>query len=230
MIEPDSADLVGVFVDHSLYTGNITNHHDDSHPQADLKSQVEQWTVFRENQGSAESEKQQREDSTIYVIQFGFWDIWSSTSKHKETAKYTILESIDVIFSALDFLADSTENLMGIRVILALAPDISFLPGYSRNNQDQRHAVALTGLWNTALTERAETWGRGEIYLYDINHFMLDHIRTHQLAVVGLSDAEGLGTQSPMFENVETACASVFETEAAVPGTTCPTPETHLFW
>lgn len=201
-----------------------------SQRQADLKSQVEQWTVAQESRQLSETAKQQRDESTVYVMQFGFWDIWSSANQDKETASYAIAESIDVIFSALDFLADSSEITPGLRVILTLAPDISFLPGYSRNNVEQRHAIALTDLWNTALTERAEHWGRGEIYLYDVNNFMLDHIRTHQMSVVGLSDSEGLGTQDPMFEDVETACASVFETETALPGTVCQKPDDHLFW
>lgn len=217
-------------MDRSLYAHDIPNDREAFQPQADLKLQVDQWTAIREGQAFSEIHRQQRDSSTIFVIQFGFWDIWSSTNKQKETAKYAVMESVDVIFSALDYLADSSENSIGVRVILALAPDISFLPGYSRNNQDQRHAVALTELWNTALTERAENWGRGEIYLYDINHFMLDHIRTHQLAVVGLSDAEGLGTQIPVFENVETACASVFETEMGRRETNCSMPEKYLFW
>ena len=218
-----------MFVDNTLHNDNVPTTSAPTQRQADFATQFQQWRQIEEAQMPGR-EKQSQDGHAIFVINFGLWDIWSLAYRSKRDAAFVVNASIDSIFQALDSLADERQNSTDLRVMLTLAPDVTFLPGYAKSNVEQRHAVALMDYWNTELSDRAEGWGRGEIYLYDVNTFMLDHIRAQQMHSMGFTDSTGLGTDLPAFNDVTNSCMRGSVHELGTAEFECNRPNDFLFW
>lgn len=77
-----------------------------------------------------------------------------------------------------------------------------------------------------------EKWGKGTIYLFDTETFLVDIIRDRQLYLVGIEESNGLGrNQDPGWENVEDACVESKQQWVVTSETKrCENPDKYLFW
>ncbi|THC94393.1 hypothetical protein EYZ11_006122 [Aspergillus tanneri] len=208
-------------------------------PVADFKTQVGRWTAAEseilEQLAGDEGAIINRLNRTIVAVSFGVWDLWNMMGKDYDEALKSVDHSIDVIFEQLDSLSQSlgTEEL---KVILTLAPDVSFFPAFKPAGEKRvtrhKHIVLIMDHWNKRLRESAEKWNHGIIYLFDTNSFLVDLIRDRQLYDAGIEEANGLGKNlNPGWENVDGPCVEngqqlVVTSEVKK----CENPEKYLFW
>lgn len=157
---------------------------------ADFKAQVQQWIAFEKQQIGTGRETEAAKLGTVFIVWFSLWDVWYLSGANLEMARTAIRKTLDVLFEQLDTLAENWSSK--IRVIMPEAVDITFLPAWSRTRTtpggsdlqavDQRNAVLLVEQWNHILDRRASRWSKGDIYIYNINDWLLDQIRQAQLA------------------------------------------------
>jgi HMG box factor len=206
-------------------------------PLADFKAQVHQWVEAEATaiQQLDEEVIHSRRNHTILVVSFGVWDLWNVIEKDYETATKSIDRSIQIITEQLDLLSQNW-GPDGLKLILTLAPDVTFLPAFRPLGEKHigryKAAVKLVARWNRKLRAAAEQWGRGTIYLFDTEAFLTDLIRDRQLSGAGVEQANGLGkNQDPGWENVEEACvASNPQWAVTSESKRCEAPEKYLFW
>lgn len=202
---------------------------------ADFKTQLRQWLDAESPTlaGLSEEQVKFRQEHTIFVVSFGIWDVWDLVSKSNyDDAVGSLERRIKTIMEQLDQLSDrwgSTE----LKVILTQVVDVTFLPGFTASGDEYKNAVNLLGQWNRSLRHAAQDWGRGRIYLFDTNVFVLDRIRDWQLYAAGIEEENGLGKNlDPGWENIADPCV---ESGSGIKvmmskSKTCEHPEKYLFW
>ncbi|KAL2862864.1 uncharacterized protein BJX67DRAFT_365424 [Aspergillus lucknowensis] len=206
-------------------------------PLADFKTQLKQW-VATESKAIKQLDDEvlhARRNNSIVVVSFGVWDLWNVIEKDYDLATKSIDRSVGAITEQLDLLSQNWGS-DDLKIILTLAPDVTFLPAFrplgDKHVSRYKDTVRLVQQWNSKLRNAAEQWGRGTIYLFDTESFLTDLIRDRQLYAAGLEDANGLGkNQDPGWENVDSACV---ETSPRWTATSerkqCAHPEKYLFW
>lgn len=203
----------------------------DGAPLADLRSQMNQWLQAEQTAIHAMPEEavQMRQNNTIISVCFGVWDIWNLMEKEYDDAKVSVDHNIGTIFEQLNNLSDGW-GTKDMKVILTMAPDVTFFPAFEPTSERQKNAVKLIEYWNNNLRKAAEEWDSGTIYLFDTNAFMLDQIRDWQLFAAGIEDAHGLGKNDPGWENVSGSCVQGHTSLLSWTGKHCEHPEKYLFW
>lgn len=201
-------------------------------PLADLKQQVGNWAELSQKYNAllTPEELVHEKNNTIFVIQFGLWDLWHTVNSDKsfDAAKAAIDNSLNVVFDQLRVLADSFGS-KEIKVIMMTTADITFLPAYTPGTLKQRDVVELSQHWNRELRSKAEGWSDALIYLFDVNAFMLDQIRDRQLFNAGM--LEKASGEEPQWENVKRPCVEDGrEHQVFLSSGQCSNPEKFLFW
>ncbi|KAL2835190.1 hypothetical protein BDW59DRAFT_4939 [Aspergillus cavernicola] len=226
---------IGSIVDNEELSDTFLNMYKS--PLADLKSQVNQW-LATETKAVLQLDDEvvhDRRNRTIVVVSFGVWDLWNAIGKDYEVATKSIDHSVEIMMEQLDLLSQNW-GPDDLKIILTLAPDVTFLPGFrplgDQHVSQYKEAVKLVERWNTKLRGAAEQWGKGTIYLFDTEAFLIDLIRDRQLYAAGVEEANGLGkNQDPGWENVEDACVeSSQQWVVTSEGKRCEDPEKYLFW
>lgn len=204
----------------------------------DFKTQLQRWLQAESPtlEGLSAEQIQSRQERTIFVVSFGFWDVWGLVAKAKDysTAASSINRRIKSLIEQLDRLSEGWGST-SVKVILMQTADVTFLPGFPATGGDEyKTAVRIVTQWNKRLRQEAEQWQRGTIYLFDTNAFMLDRIRDRQLYAAGIEEENGLGKNlDPGWENVGDACVEIgskLEVMMSKEGEMCEHPEKYLFW
>ena len=203
-------------------------------PVADFKHQVQKW-VDNESAAllnSSEEGIRSRQNSTIFVVSFGVWDIWDLVGQDYNKAMASVDRSIDVLMGQLDVLSEGW-NTNDFKVILTLTPDVTFLPAFKstakKNPNQQKDTVKIVQYWNDKLRAAAEQWKFGTIHLFDINEFMVGLIRDWQLIAEGVED-ERTGKEDTRWENVNEPCVTTRRQWVTTSEQECENPEKYLFW
>ena len=203
-------------------------------PVADFKHQVQKW-VDNESAAllnSSEEGIRSRQNSTIFVVSFGVWDIWDLVGQDYNKAMASVDSSIDVLMGQLDVLSEGW-NTNDFKVILTLTPDVTFLPAFKstakKNPNQQKDTVKIVQYWNDKLRAAAEQWKFGTIHLFDINEFMVGLIRDWQLIAEGVED-ERTGKEDTRWENVNEPCVTTRRQWVTTSEQECENPEKYLFW
>eukprot|EP00136_Aspergillus_niger_P009731 XP_001401947.2 hypothetical protein ANI_1_958184 [Aspergillus niger CBS 513.88] len=226
---------IGSVVDNTELSGSLLNLYKS--PLADLKAQVANW-IAAETEATREMDAtaiSMRQNGTVVVVSFGVWDLWNVMAKTYEDASHAVDRNIKVIMEELNLLAE-TWGSNDLKIILTLAPDVTFLPAYRAQGAPQitkhKDAVRIADYWNGELRNNAEDWSNGTIYLFDTNSFLADQIRDWQLFAAGIEEENGLGrNEDPGWENVEDACVQSSQQWMVTSGAQqCDRPEKFLFW
>ncbi|KAF2200507.1 hypothetical protein GQ43DRAFT_70969 [Delitschia confertaspora ATCC 74209] len=233
--------IIGSLVDSDIYDNATAEGRIETLALFDFKTQVQQFLAF-DKQSSRMSGRRTRQEASTFTVFFGIWDIWEYAVFSKDTAIHAINLSIDELFRNLDLLA---ERMGGpITVVIPRVPDVTFLPRFqSRKYQnaasfghDQHQYVYLSTYWNTILSETALLWRNGDVFIPGLNNIIVDQIRAKQLHSSRVSDANGLGKLTPLFDDVEKPCkpleAQSKDGEETHAGSAerCLEPDRHLFW
>ncbi|GCB23609.1 hypothetical protein AAWM_06494 [Aspergillus awamori] len=226
---------IGSVVDNTELSGSLLNLYKS--PLADLKAQVANWIAAETEatRGMDATAIGMRQNRTIVVVSFGVWDLWNVMAKTYEDASHAVDRNIKVIMEELNLLAE-TWGSNDLKIILTLAPDVTFLPAYRAQGAPQitkhKDAVRIADYWNGELRNNAEDWSNGTIYLFDTNSFLADQIRDWQLFAAGIEEENGLGrNEDPGWENVEDACVQSSQQWMVTSGAQqCDRPEKFLFW
>lgn len=208
-------------------------------PLADLTTQIRQWVNF-EKQKKLMPTRHFRKEQTVFTVFFGLWDLWHYTDLDMNSAQKAIDETITELFVQLDYLAEQAKT--PIRVVLPSAIDITLLPGFQEKveksgdryfPQEQHRAIFLMHYWNTILSQIATKWDGGSLYMPDLNAWLVERIREHQLWSAGISDASGAGEQRPLFDEVSKPCTSATNSTSGEPLSEekgCQEASKYLFW
>lgn len=206
-------------------------------PVADFKSQVKQWLAAEAKavESLDENAIHDRHNRTILVVSFGVWDLWNMIEQDYETATKSVDHSVEIIMEQLDMLSENWGN-DDLKIILTLVPDVTFLPAFrplgDQHVSQHKETVKLVTHWNSKLKSAVEKWGKGTIYLFDTEAFLVDLIRDRQLYSVGIEESNGMGrNQDPGWENVEDACVESKQQWVVTSETKrCENPDKYLFW
>jgi hypothetical protein len=220
---------VGSLVDSDVFT---TNERDKTLTLFDFKTQVQQFINYDQRKPIFPIFVLRRE-WTIFTVFFGIWDLLEYTSMEKADALHAIDRSIESLLHTLDTLAGHVG--IPIKVVIPKVVDVTFLPRFQlRRNyssgdfaHDQHQSVFLWTYWNTVLSQKAAEWGRGHLYMPDLNGIVMNEIKANQFYTRHISDAAGTGKQTPLFDEVETPCLSVMPNAAVEK---CFDPARYLFW
>jgi hypothetical protein len=157
----------GALIDSSLYNATVT---DTSAPVLpDLSSQVSSYLALLPDI---------RSSKTLFVLNFGLWDIYTYASLSQHDSLKLITESIEMIFTQLDRIITARHELDhanhveskpdGIQVVLSKQIDPSLLPGWrslrpaplapTSQSEEQKNAVFLTDRFNNLLEKRISDW------------------------------------------------------------------------
>ncbi|KAI9839564.1 MAG: hypothetical protein M1819_002190 [Sarea resinae] len=214
-------------------------------PLADLKAQIVQWSEFEKRRVvPADIDMDAERNGTVFVIQFGLWDIWHySEWRTKGAASLAIRSSMDEFSRQLDVLANLWPT--HLKVIIPNVIDPTFLPGWHGTRttprgtdlraDSQRLAVDLVVQWNNQLDTIAQEWANGTIYIFDTQSWLIDQIREHQMHSQHQHDINGWGTKKPMWDDVHVACIGGGDQEHHVEGESrggqiqCKRPDKYLF-
>jgi hypothetical protein len=235
---------IGSVVDSEVFANVTAGLRNETLALFDFKTQVQQFIEFEkiEKTQTRIGEVANDDKWTIFTILFGLWDLWEYSMLDKAEAVHAMDRSVEELFHNLNLLADHVGG--PIRVVLPKIMDVTFLPRFQMRKtnlddifaQDQHQLVFLWTYWNTALSQRAAEWKGGDIYMPDLNSIVMDQVRAKQLYSKQISDAAGVGKQSPLFDEVEKPCLSSLKTGdgIAVLQTAdvekCFDPAKHLFW
>ena len=206
-------------------------------PLADLKTQVQQWLKFEKQQYDNSRVKGLERNGTVFTMWFSLWDLWYYSEKTIDEAEVAVLKTLDTLFEQLDLIAENWPSEM--KIIIPEAIDTTFLPGWfslrtgprgtDPHGECQRNAVLLVEQWNRALDMRATRWTGGSMYIYNTNEWLLDQVREQQLYTSHLSDANGMGSSQPSWDNVRSGCVEV-SNDVGESVSRCTNPNTYLFW
>ena len=230
-----SGNYIGSVVDNTELSGSLLNLYKT--PLADLKAQIANW-ITAETEAVKEMDDEaigMRQNRTIVVVSFGVWDLWNVIGRTYEDASKAVDRNVGVIMDQLNLLAE-TWGSNELKIILTLAPDVTFLPAYRAQGEPQitkhKDAIRIMEYWNGELRNNAEDWANGTIYLFDTNSFLADQIRDWQLFAAGIEETNGLGkNEDPGWENVEDACVQSSQQWVMTSDTSeCDRPEKFLFW
>lgn len=188
--------------------------------------------------------------STLFVISYGFWDIYHLASLEYGQAQKLTDDAVDALIAQLDILyalhsrdaiaSAAIQNGTSVAPFRAVVPkllDPSLVPGWltraippkpSSVAEHQKQAVYLTDRWNSRLQNALGKWeGEGDVHkkvlCYDLPQHVLDLLVEHQLEDAGLSDGAGLGKGESPFESVAEPCVGDDKK-------VCTEPEQYLFW
>lgn len=232
--------LVGSVVDSEIYANATANKRNETLALFDFKAQVQQFIDFEKRESVIPDRLRKSNQSTIFTVFFGLWDLLEYSALEKADALYAIDRSIEELFHNLNILAEHTSGT--VKVILPKVMDLTFLPRFHQMRRDdsspiiaqrQHQSVFLSTYWNTALSQAALDWGRGDLYMPNLNSMVMNQVRAQQLHSKHISDAFGYGKQKPLFDEVEQPCLSL-ETNGnslqAADVKKCFNPTRHLFW
>ena len=182
-------------------------------------------------------------NDTIFVFDFGLWDIWKVALAEGEDGDHIVKTSIDIIFSALDYLDGMRDNQTNgiatqqgpvLKAILPFVIDMTFLPGYSKNVEVEKRTVDLVKVWNSNLAERAQDWEKSDLFLYDTNDFMIQHIKKRQMISVNAEHPTRDTDKQPTFSDVSSSCLARSENTTTISKfdqkVVCAAPDDFLFW
>ena len=227
-------------VENGLHTHGNFEKLQSKKPAADLPAQVREWAIQKaQDDHDAPSEGPDgAAKRTIFVLEFGVWDIWQAVKENPDGAKDIVTSSIDIIFRSLDDIHEiqmerSKNTTSTMMAVVPLVIDMTFLPGYTQDPRTMMRTVELIKLWNSQLTTKATEWRGGDLFLYDMNGFILDHIRARQMLTVNAVHSSKNGSDQPLFANVATSCTGHHINRTGT-GTEakkiCSNPDDHLFW
>ena len=210
-----------------------------SEPLADLKTQVQQWLRFEQQQYGTSRVSEVERNGTIFTIWLSLWDLWYYAEKEHSNAEWAVTKTMDILFDQLDIIAENWPSEM--KIIMPEAIDLSFLPAWhntriGRSGTDQkgdilRNSIALVEQWNNALDTRAAGWQRGSMYIYNTNEWLLDQVREQQLLDARVSDANGMGSNQTPWDNVHSGCLESSKDHIDLAKAAhCSDPDKYLFW
>lgn len=228
----------GALVDNGLHRNKNFSLTPEEGEPTDLKAQIKEWNGEKdlETKQVSDSQGPTSSNETMFVFDFGLFDIWQAAVIEPSNGEYIVKASIDIIFQALDYLDNIKQERTTVKAILPLVIDITFLPAYPKGIEVTKHTHAFLKLWNDQLTEQAEAWEKGDLYLYDTNNFMIDSIRDRQMKAVNheARDAKPVSVeQQPAFVDVSTTCLGPAPGDTVADATgnvVCQSPDDYLFW
>ena len=222
---------------------SIISEIDIKEPAADLRIQVQQWLAFEKTQFGTSRSKEEVKQGTVFSVYFSIWEIWYFSGGVYSNAQVAVTKSIETLFEQLDLIAENWTS--DLKIVFLNAVDLTFLPSWRKvrtgpygsdpSSEDQRNAVLLVEQWNLGLENRASRWNKGQVYIYDINDWLLNQIRQGQLKAGSASGAEGIGAEKNVWRNVEVGCLgssdkSLDVTQDDGSAIRCSDPNTYLFW
>ena len=109
---------------------------------------------------------------TIFVVSFGFWEVYHFASLEYENSVAAIDDSMDEFFRQLDILyyhsQHGLEHSSSFRVVLPKLFDPTLLPGWLSQrpvplsphtiSEQQKNAIYLTNRWNVGIENRIGEW------------------------------------------------------------------------
>jgi phospholipase/lecithinase/hemolysin len=188
--------------------------------------------------------------SALFVISYGFWDIYHLAGLEYTQAQKLADDAVDALMAQLGILyahhsrdaiaraaAENSTSVAPFRAVVPKLLDPSLVPGWlsravppapSSVAEHQKQAVYLTDRWNARLENALGTWAaegdvHKHVFCYDLAQHVVDLLVEHQLEDAGLSDAAGLGKGESPFESVAEPCVRDGKT-------VCAEPEQYLFW
>ncbi|KAK7189095.1 hypothetical protein DPSP01_010321 [Paraphaeosphaeria sporulosa] len=235
---PDNVGLeaVGSMVDSNIFLDVTSESRKETLAVFDFKTQVQHFIEFDKKKWRLPG-RHTADEQTVFTVLFGTWDLLQFSPLDKDAAIRAIDRSVKELFHNLDILADHVGTL---KVTVPNLMDVTFLPRYSdRKNesatefaQDQHQAVFLWSYWNTALSQAASEWARGDVFVPNVHDIIMEEVRAKQMFTNRIADAKGNGRQEPLFEEVEKPCLvqdpNAQNLQAAAHP--CTDPSTHLFW
>lgn len=200
----------------------------------DFKTQVQQFIEFDKKKWRLPGRHAPGDEQTIFTVLFGTWDLLQFSALDKDAAVRAIDRSVDELFHNLDTLAD---HVGAPKVTVPNLMDVTFLPRYSGRKdesatefaQKQHQAVFLWSYWNTALSQAASEWARGDVFVPNVHDIVMEEVRAKQMFTNRVADAVGNGRQEPLFEEVEKPCL-VQAASLQAAAHPCTDPGAHLFW
>ncbi|KAF2740926.1 hypothetical protein EJ04DRAFT_558311 [Polyplosphaeria fusca] len=204
----------GPVVDGDVFANATAGKRNASLAMFDFKAQVHHFFDFEklEKQRGPKG-RRRKQEWTLNAVFFGIWDLLEYSILEHDTAVHATNRSIEKLFHSLDAIAEHVGQ--PIKVVVPKMLDI---------------------YWNTLLTRRAIQWGGGDIFVLDLNHIVMTQVRAQLLHSKHISDANGIGRQQPLFDEVETPCVALrhsgfngTEVHAAAVDK-CTDPTRHLFW
>lgn len=232
---------VGSMVDSDIFANATSERRNETLVLFDFQTQVQQFLEFEKRKRQIPERLRRIDEWTVFTVFFGIWDLLEYSALEKEAAIHAIDRSIDELLHNLDILADQVGG--PIKVVIPKLVDVTFLPRFaSRKNEsttmfaaEQHQSVFLWTYWNTALSQASVGWGKGDLFIPDLNGIVMNQVRAKQLYSKQISDATGFGKQKPLFDEVERPClASKTESNAsylqAADIEKCFDPAGHLFW
>ncbi|KAI5304134.1 hypothetical protein KEM56_006813 [Ascosphaera pollenicola] len=201
-------------------------------PLPDLAAQMDAF-IAREKDRIAkltDGAIEERRRNTIFVIQFGLWDVWRLIGRPEDVVQDSINRSIDTIFKQLGRLVDEFSPT-DVKVLLMGAVDVTFLPAYTAADGD-RQAIEVSERWNKELRRRTEEFKRCSIFLVDVQSFLVDQFRLRELWSNGYIENDEFGREGRIpWLNVRDACLDGTKKKMSSMSTsTCKDPEKYLFW
>ncbi|RPB05477.1 hypothetical protein L873DRAFT_1832686 [Choiromyces venosus 120613-1] len=159
--------------------------------------------IFNSSWIKQEKENQNKERSTLFLALFGVNDIWKYSSFEKWDGVAAVEASLDSLFEQFGTVEEYWPD-----------PPQTMLPGWGHlrsedpRGEQLRNAVRLVKKWNRGLELRAKKWKKGRVFLWDMNKWFLDVVR---------SGREG------GWKHVKTGCV---ESEESA----CDEPNKYLMW
>ncbi|PVI07254.1 hypothetical protein DM02DRAFT_513127 [Periconia macrospinosa] len=229
---------VGSMVDADIFANATGNARDEPFMSFDFQAQVQQFISYEKKRKHLPAPLRPSDQSTVFTVLFGIWDLLAYSPLDQEVGIQAINRSVAELVHNLDILAAHVDG--PLKVVVPSVLDVTFLPRFSsRRNEstdmyamDHHQAVFMWHYWNSVLFQAAEAWDKGDLFMPDLHGIVMDQVRNHQLYYNQISDADGFGTQAPLFYDVEQPCISRNYTSGlqAPAVDKCPEPSRHLFW
>lgn len=207
----------------------------------DFKKQVEQFIAYNKGRRFIPQRLRKEDEWTFFTVFFGLWDLLEYSALDKSVAMSAIDKSITSLFRQLDVLATAT--VFPPKVIIPKMIDVTFLPRFQMMKkamheaqfaETQHQLVFLWAYWNLVLHRTATQWKNGVVYMPEANEVIMQEVRAKQLHSKQISDAFGVGKQTPLFEHIQQPClASQRDSAGSLQASDvqkCSTPAEHLFW
>lgn len=241
---PTAADgaQTGALVDAAVYVEAMGSESNSSAVMSfDFKAQVEQFVAYNKGRQLIPQRLRKEDEWTFFAVYFGLWDLLEYSTLEKSIAMYAIDKSITSLFHQLDVLA--ADAPFPPKVVIPKMIDVSFLPRFQMKKkalreaqfaENQHRLIFLWSYWNLVLHRTAKNWKNGIVYMPEANEAIMQEVRAKQLHSKQLSDAFGVGKQTPLFEHIEQPCLASQRGSAgslqASDVQKCSTPAEHLFW
>lgn len=232
-------DTIGSMVDTGIFANATAGKRNETLALFDFEAQIQQFINWEKQKRLMSGYLRKTDEWTIFTVFFGIWDLLEYSTLEQADAIHAVDRSIEALFRGLDVLAENARG--AIKVVIPRVVDVTFLPRFqlSKNDstdifaQNQHQIVFLWTYWNTALSQTAMEWGRGDLYMPDLNGIVMTQVRAKQLYSKQISDATGMGKQTPLFDEVEQPCLSRKLGGGGLQAADvdkCFDPARHLFW